>query len=64
MRLDEGEFGVFLLTNPRQRLNTGRRLAGVGNGLTKSENNGRFSSYLSPSGKCQMKSIGFLSREE
>ena len=36
VRLDEGEFGVFLLTNPRQRLNTGRRLAGVGNGLTKS----------------------------
>ena len=43
VRLDEGEFGVLLLTNPRQRLDTGRRLAGVGNGLSKSQNNCRFS---------------------
>jgi hypothetical protein len=43
VRLDEGEFGVFLLTNPRQRLDTGRRLAGVETRLQKSQNNSRFS---------------------
>jgi hypothetical protein len=43
VRLDEGEFSVFLLTNPRQRLDTGRRLAGVETRLQKSQNNGKFS---------------------
>lgn len=42
MRLDEGEFGVFPLTSPSQRLDKGRRLAGVGNRLSKSQNNGNF----------------------
>ena len=32
----------FLLTNPRQRLDTGRRLAGVGTRLSKSQNNSSF----------------------
>jgi hypothetical protein len=36
VRLDEGELGVFLLTNPRQRLDTGRRMAGVETRLQKS----------------------------
>jgi len=42
VRLDEGEFGVFPLTNPRRHLDAAQTLAGVGIRLSKSQNNGSF----------------------